>query len=144
MIAFGVGLGFAQADAQHAPTEVQVMPQHRTSQTLTARQQAIPLIGAAMAGSDMRRLSLALDQGLDAGLTIGEAKEILVQLYAYAGFSDKRSHLDGARKPDCSPPCRSIQRRTRHGGLDDGRQSARLRHRPSGRANRRRGYDQQA
>lgn len=86
MIAFGVGLGFAQADAQHAPAEVQVMPQDRTSQTLTARQQAIPLIGAAMAGSDMPRLSLALDQGLDAGLTIGEAKEILVQLYAYAGF----------------------------------------------------------
>ncbi|WP_435406049.1 carboxymuconolactone decarboxylase family protein [Pseudomonas siliginis] len=28
----------------------------------------------------------ALNRGLDAGLTISESKEILVQLYAYAGF----------------------------------------------------------
>jgi alkylhydroperoxidase/carboxymuconolactone decarboxylase family protein YurZ len=56
------------------------------SQTLTARQQAIPLIAASMASSDMPRLNTALNRGLDAGLTISEAKEILVQLYAYAGF----------------------------------------------------------
>ena len=54
--------------------------------SLSARQQAIPLIGAAMASSHMPSLSVALNQGLDAGLTISEAKEILVQLYAYAGF----------------------------------------------------------
>jgi 4-carboxymuconolactone decarboxylase len=54
--------------------------------SLSKRQQAIPLIGAAMASSDMPRLSAALHQGLDAGLTISEAKEILVHLYAYAGF----------------------------------------------------------
>jgi len=34
----------------------------------------------------MPRLHAALNQGLDAGMTISEAKEILVQLYAYAGF----------------------------------------------------------
>ncbi|RYH31886.1 MAG: carboxymuconolactone decarboxylase, partial [Alcaligenaceae bacterium] len=28
----------------------------------------------------------ALGQGLDAGLTVNEAKEVLIQLYAYAGF----------------------------------------------------------
>ncbi|WP_353621311.1 carboxymuconolactone decarboxylase family protein [Variovorax saccharolyticus] len=39
-----------------------------------------------MAASDMPRLGEALDQGLDAGLSVGEAKEILVQLYAYVGF----------------------------------------------------------
>jgi alkylhydroperoxidase/carboxymuconolactone decarboxylase family protein YurZ len=49
-------------------------------------QQAIPLIAASMAASDMPRLNAALNRGLDAGLTISEAKEILVQLYAYAGF----------------------------------------------------------
>ncbi|WP_353621942.1 carboxymuconolactone decarboxylase family protein [Variovorax saccharolyticus] len=39
-----------------------------------------------MAASDMPRLGEALNQGLDAGLSVGEAKEILVQLYAYVGF----------------------------------------------------------
>jgi alkylhydroperoxidase/carboxymuconolactone decarboxylase family protein YurZ len=34
----------------------------------------------------MPRLNAALNQGLDAGLTVSEAKEILVQLYAYVGF----------------------------------------------------------
>ena len=53
---------------------------------LSARQQAIPLIAAAMATSDMPGLERALNRGLDAGLSISEAKEILVQLYAYAGF----------------------------------------------------------
>ncbi|MCW0210151.1 MAG: carboxymuconolactone decarboxylase, partial [Achromobacter sp.] len=56
------------------------------SDALSARQQAIPLIASFMAASDMPRLNTALNQGLDAGLTISEAKEILVQLYAYAGF----------------------------------------------------------
>ena len=56
------------------------------SETLTDRQRAIPLIAAFMASSDMARLNGALNQGLDAGLTVSEAKEILVQLYAYAGF----------------------------------------------------------
>jgi quercetin dioxygenase-like cupin family protein/alkylhydroperoxidase/carboxymuconolactone decarboxylase family protein YurZ len=53
---------------------------------LSARQQAIPLIAAAAASSDMPQLNAALNQGLDAGLTLSEAKEVLVQLYAYAGF----------------------------------------------------------
>jgi len=56
------------------------------SETLSARQQAIPLMAAAMATSNMSGLNAALNQGLDAGLTVSEAKEILVQLYAYSGF----------------------------------------------------------
>lgn len=56
------------------------------SETLSAKQHAIPLIGASMAESDMPKLNAALNQGLDAGLTINESKEVLVQLYAYAGF----------------------------------------------------------
>lgn len=39
-----------------------------------------------MASSQMDKLNAALNQGLDAGLTINETKEILVQLYAYTGF----------------------------------------------------------
>lgn len=56
------------------------------SETLSAKQQAIPLMAAAMATSNMSGLNAALNQGLDAGLTVSEAKEILVQLYAYSGF----------------------------------------------------------
>lgn len=57
-----------------------------TEQTLTAKQLAVAPIGASMATGDMPRLRDALNRGLDAGLTISESKEILVQLYAYAGF----------------------------------------------------------
>lgn len=39
-----------------------------------------------MAISDMPSLNAALNQGLDAGLSISETREILVQLYAYVGF----------------------------------------------------------
>ncbi len=53
---------------------------------LSPRQQAIPLIAAAAASSDMPQLTAALSRGLDAGLTLSETKEVLVQLYAYAGF----------------------------------------------------------
>lgn len=59
---------------------------HATSETLSAKQQSIPLIASFMAASDMARLNTALSQGLDAGLTVNEAKEVLVQLYAYVGF----------------------------------------------------------
>jgi quercetin dioxygenase-like cupin family protein len=61
-------------------------PSQASSETLSATQQAIPLIASFMAAGDMPKLNGALNQGLDAGLTISEAKEILVQLYAYAGF----------------------------------------------------------
>ncbi|MCU7213539.1 carboxymuconolactone decarboxylase family protein [Pseudomonas sp. VE 196-7] len=54
--------------------------------TLSSQQQAIPLIAAFMATSDMPHLNAALNQGLDAGLTISETREVLVQLYAYVGF----------------------------------------------------------
>jgi 4-carboxymuconolactone decarboxylase len=55
-------------------------------QTLSSKQQAIPLIAASMATSNMPQLNAALKQGLDAGLSISESKEILVHLYAYTGF----------------------------------------------------------
>ncbi|HZW14041.1 MAG TPA: carboxymuconolactone decarboxylase family protein [Noviherbaspirillum sp.] len=56
------------------------------SETLSARQQAIVPIAAFAASGDISRLSAALNQGLDAGLTVSDAKEVLVQVYAYAGF----------------------------------------------------------
>lgn len=53
---------------------------------LDARQEAIVPIAAFAANGDLEKLNQALNQGLDAGLTVNEIKEILVQLYAYAGF----------------------------------------------------------
>lgn len=55
-------------------------------QPLSAKQQAIAPIAAFAAAGDMSRLGSALDQGLDAGLSVSDVREILVQLYAYAGF----------------------------------------------------------
>lgn len=56
------------------------------STTLDARQQALVPIAALAAAGQMERLKVALNRGLDAGLSISDAREILVQLYAYAGF----------------------------------------------------------
>ena len=54
--------------------------------TLSLRQQAIVPIAAFAATGNIDRLGKALEQGLDNGLTVNETKEVLVQLYAYAGF----------------------------------------------------------
>jgi alkylhydroperoxidase/carboxymuconolactone decarboxylase family protein YurZ len=53
---------------------------------LSAKQQRIVTISAFAAQGNMARLKTALNEGLDAGLTVNEIKEILAQLYAYAGF----------------------------------------------------------
>jgi len=53
---------------------------------LTAKQQGIVPIAAFTASGEIDRLKAALVDGLEAGLTVNEIKEILVQMYAYAGF----------------------------------------------------------
>jgi 4-carboxymuconolactone decarboxylase len=53
---------------------------------LNEKQQSIVAIAAFTASGELDRLKLALNEGLQAGLTINEIKEILVQMYAYAGF----------------------------------------------------------
>lgn len=87
VLALALGLALTPAHAQQSASEPQAMSNNQAaSQTLSAKQQAIPLIAASMAASDIPKLNAALNRGLDAGLTISEAKEILVQLYAYVGF----------------------------------------------------------
>ena len=81
----------------------------QVSDTLSARQQAIPLIASFMAASDMPKLNAALNQGLDAGLTISEARGILVQLYAYAGFPKSLNALGELLKVVDSRKQRGIQ-----------------------------------
>jgi alkylhydroperoxidase/carboxymuconolactone decarboxylase family protein YurZ len=69
-------LGFATI------SEAQTM----NSQALSRKQQSIVTISAFTANGDLEKLKTALIEGLDAGLTVNEIKEILVQLYAYTGF----------------------------------------------------------
>jgi len=57
-----------------------------TSETLSTKQLAIIPLAAFGAVGDIPRFGAALNQGLGAGLTVNDIKEILVQLYAYAGF----------------------------------------------------------
>jgi 4-carboxymuconolactone decarboxylase len=57
-----------------------------TNEGLNAKQEHIITIAAFTAKGDLQKLKTALNEGLDAGLTVNEIKEILVQMYAYAGF----------------------------------------------------------
>jgi 4-carboxymuconolactone decarboxylase len=56
------------------------------SESLSPKQQAIITIATYTARGDLAKLEKALHEGLDAGLTVNEAKEVLVHLYAYCGF----------------------------------------------------------
>jgi alkylhydroperoxidase/carboxymuconolactone decarboxylase family protein YurZ len=56
------------------------------NQTLNTKEQSIVTISAFTAKGDLEQLRNALNKGLDAGLTVNEIKEVLVQLYAYCGF----------------------------------------------------------
>lgn len=60
--------------------------QTMTNGGLNTRQGKIVTIAAFTANGNLQKLKTALSDGLDAGLTISEIKEILVQMYAYAGF----------------------------------------------------------
>jgi 4-carboxymuconolactone decarboxylase len=75
---FGLGLA--------AATMFALEPTVASAQALSRTQQAIAPIAAATAVGDMVQLNAALNRGLDAGLTVSDAKEVVVQLYAYAGF----------------------------------------------------------
>lgn len=56
------------------------------NQGLNAKQEAIVTIAAYTAKGDLDKLKAALNEGLDAGLTVNEIKEVLMQMYAYTGF----------------------------------------------------------
>ena len=54
--------------------------------TLNQKQLAIIPVAAFTASGETEKLNDALNEALDVGMTVNEVKEILVQLYAYAGF----------------------------------------------------------
>ncbi|MCW2098121.1 UNVERIFIED_ORG: alkylhydroperoxidase/carboxymuconolactone decarboxylase family protein YurZ [Pseudomonas psychrophila] len=84
-LCLGIGAMFSMT-TQAAEASQNMTSPPTSATTLSMPQQTIPLIAAFMASSDMPGLNTALNQGLDAGLSISEIREILVQLYAYVGF----------------------------------------------------------
>ena len=98
----GVAMAFSLLSAQAvtvASAQGVTTPRHEApSETLSARQQAIVPIAAFGAAGDMASLAAALHQGLDAGLTVNDAKEVLIQLYAYAGFPRSLNALNELMK----------------------------------------------
>ena len=73
---------YRQANNSSAPTA----NESKTLQHLSAKQQSIVSISALTAVGKIDGLKIALNAGLDSGLTINEIKDVLVQLYAYCGF----------------------------------------------------------
>ena len=83
---------------------------------LTPRQQATAAIAAFTAAGHLPQLREALTDGLDAGLSICEINEVLIQMYAYAGFPRSLNGLgtfmallterraDGTDDPAGEPP----------------------------------------
>lgn len=85
-VALGLASAFACAPGQAQTPSKESTSMHQPSSSLSARQQALAPVAALAAAGDMTRLGSALEQGLNAGLSINDAKEVLVQVYAYAGF----------------------------------------------------------
>jgi 4-carboxymuconolactone decarboxylase len=54
--------------------------------SLAPKEKCIATIAALTAVTDLEHLKTELNNGLDAGLTVNEIKEVLVQMYAYCGF----------------------------------------------------------
>lgn len=65
---------------------------------LSPTQKAIIPIAALAAEGDSEKLRAALEQGLGAGLTVSGIREVLIQLYAYAGFPRSLTALDVFRR----------------------------------------------
>lgn len=89
-LAQALGLSIMRAHAATPPSFLSdsriPMTTETPETTLLPRQQAIVPIAAHAAIGDMPHLNAALIRGLEAGLTVSDCKEILVQMYAYAGF----------------------------------------------------------
>src|SRR5574344_1509595 len=66
--------------------------------TLTARKQNLSVLAGLEAKGDIKKLSIAINEGLDNGLTIAEIKEAFSQLYAYTGFPRSLNALGTLQK----------------------------------------------
>lgn len=70
------------------------MDAQNKTDVMNNQQKSIVVISALTAVGDIDNLKTELGNGLDAGLTINEIKEALVQLYAYCGFPRSLNALD--------------------------------------------------
>jgi len=69
-----------------------------TNQKLNAQQKSLVAISSYTAQGNISELNVALNEGLDSGLTINEINEVLVQLYAYCGFPRSLNGINTLRK----------------------------------------------
>ncbi len=67
-------------------TPTQAQNNEANSQILNIKHKSIVPIAAFAANGDLKSLERELNVGLNEGLTVNEIKEVLVHLYAYAGF----------------------------------------------------------
>lgn len=82
-------------DTANDPRQVEaVTDQSGPAAALTAGRRAIVPIAAFGASGDLARLGAAIEQGLNAGLAVSDIREVLEQLYAYAGFPRSLNALD--------------------------------------------------
>ena len=66
--------------------QTQAQPMETTNKYLSDKQKSIISISSVTAKGDLEKLKPALNEGLEAGMTVNEIREILVHLYAYCGF----------------------------------------------------------
>lgn len=78
LIVLTIQLGFV--------TSLNAQNNMKTNKSLTNEEQSIIPIAAFTTKGDTQQLRTALNSGLDSGLNINEIKEIIVHIYAYAGF----------------------------------------------------------
>lgn len=68
------------------PNDIKANQLTATESNLSAKEKSIITIASLTAKGDLAQLKLALNKGLEAGLTANEIKEVLVHTYAYCGF----------------------------------------------------------
>lgn len=82
MAKFLVLAAFAGLALTNAPLDVF----GQAAKTLTEKEKRIVTVAAFTAAGEMESLKAEFPKALDAGLTVNEIREILIQMYAYAGF----------------------------------------------------------
>lgn len=71
-----------------------IVQAQNSSSMLSMKERQIAAISGSAAKGNQAELKTALVTGLDAGLTVNEIKEVLVQLYAYCGFPRSMTALN--------------------------------------------------